>query len=108
MSGAVLLSAGAEQDLASIYDFIADSKGERAAERVLDRLLRVVQRLRDFPEQGSHPPELSALGIRDFRQVMLKPYRIFYRAMDERVIILLIADSRRDMQTLLAQRLLRS
>lgn len=106
MSRAVLLTAGAERDLASIYDYIVDSTGERTAERVLERLLEVAERLREFPERGSHPAELLALGIREFRQVPMDPYRIVYRVIDDRVIILLIADGRRDMQSLLAQRLL--
>jgi toxin ParE1/3/4 len=37
---------------------------------------------------------------------MLAPYRIIYYLSDDRVIIVLIADGRRDMRSLLAQRLL--
>jgi toxin ParE1/3/4 len=46
------------------------------------------------------------LGIRDFRQVILRPYRIIYRALDDAVVITLIADGRRDIQSLPARRLL--
>lgn len=106
MPRSVLLTAGAERDLASIYDFIADAMSERAAERVLGRLLQAVERLRGFPERGSYPPEVLALGIRDFRQVVVKPYRIIYRAVDDHVVVVLVADSRRNMQMLLEQRLL--
>ena len=46
------------------------------------------------------------LGIRDFRQILLPPYRLIYRVMDGTVFILLIADGRRDVQALLERRLL--
>ena len=59
------------------------------------------------PDRGAHPAELLALGIRDFRQVVFKPYRVIYRRLGSKVYIYLAADGRRDMSTLLARRLLR-
>ena len=50
--------------------------------------------------------ELLALGIKEYRQAFFKPYRVIYRVIDSRVIIYVIADGRRDMQTVLARRLL--
>jgi toxin ParE1/3/4 len=46
------------------------------------------------------------LGIREYREVFFKPYRIIYRVVEKNVYIFLIADGRRDMQTLLQRRLL--
>ena len=43
-----------------------------------------------------------ALGIKDYRQTFFKPNRI----VGQRVYVYLIADARRDMQSLLARRLL--
>ena len=51
---------------------------------------------------------MIALGIRDYRQVHFKPYRLIYRVMQRRAIIYVIADSRRDLPALLARRLLQS
>jgi toxin ParE1/3/4 len=102
----VLLTAGAEQDLASIHDYLHEAEGERTAERLLRRILAAGERLAELPERGSHPRELLALGIREYRQVMIRPYRIIYRVIERQVIIMLIADSRQDVQSLLARRLL--
>lgn len=102
----VLLTEGAEQDLESIYDYIAEFDCKANADHVLDRLLEVVESLSAFPERGSYPKELVALGIRDYRQTAFKPYRAIYRVMAHKVYIYVIADSRRDMQSLLARRLL--
>lgn len=102
----VLLTAGAERDLEELYQFIAESDSMANAERVLDRLLELADSLAEFPERGAIPAELKVLGTVDFRQVFFKPYRAIYRLHDDRVIIYLIADGRRDMQSLLARRLL--
>ena len=76
------------------------------ADRVLDRLLAVVESLARFPERGSYPKELLALGIKEYRHAMLEPYRIIYKVSGNQVPIYLIADGRRDMQSVLARRLL--
>ncbi len=60
----------------------------------------------ESPERGAYPKELLALGIRDYREIFFKPYRILYRVLDKNVYVLLIADGRRDMQSLLQRRLL--
>ena len=58
------------------------------------------------PERGAYPKELVLLGIREYREVFFKPYRIIYRILDKNVYVLLIVDGRRDMQLLLQRRLL--
>ncbi len=102
----VLLTAGAQRDLEAIYDYIAETDGQARANHVLDRLLEVSKRLAEFPERGAYPKELLALGIREYRQLFFQPYRLIYRVIGQQVFITLIADGRRDMQALLARRLL--
>ena len=46
------------------------------------------------------------MGIREFREVFFKPYRIIYKVVGKNVYVLLIADGRCDLQTLLQRRLL--
>jgi toxin ParE1/3/4 len=46
------------------------------------------------------------MGNRAFREVHYKSYRIIYRVLDRKVVVLIIADGRRDMRALLARRLL--
>ena len=106
MTYKVILTAGAERDLEALHDYIARHDSPATANRVLDRILKVTGDLATFPERGSHPRELLALGIHDYRQVFFKPYRLIYRIIRTEVVVYLIADGRRDMQTLLAQRLL--
>jgi len=102
----VVLTQGAEQDLESIYEYIAEFDGLANANYVLDQLMEVAEGLAQFPERGSYPKELAALGNKEYRQTMFKPYRMIYRVLGSQVVIYLIADGRREMQSLLALRLL--
>ena len=73
---------------------------------MLDCIEDAVERLATFPERDSQPKELLSLGIREYRQTFLKPYRVIYRIVGQVVYVYLIEDGRRDMQSLLARRLL--
>ena len=102
----VLLAKGAEQDLEAIHDYISEFDCVANADCVLEGFMDVVESLSRFPERGSYPKELIGLGIKEYRQTFFKPYRVIYRAVGNQVIIYLVADGRRDMQTVLARRLL--
>lgn len=109
MTGAafeVLITEGAEQDLEALFDYIAEHDCRANAEYVLDQLMALVDSLSTYPERGAYPRELQALGMREYRQLTFKPYRVIYRIIGPRVYIYLIADGRRDMVSLLSRRLL--
>lgn len=106
MSYQVLLTEDAEADLGDLIDFIADHDSQEKAEYVLNKIEQQILALSEQPQRGVRPKELSTLGIKEFREVFFKPYRIIYRVIGKRVFVYLIADGRRDMQTLLARRLL--
>ena len=105
MAHTVLLTGSAERDLSEIVDYIAEFDSPGNAIRVLDKLVAVAESLAEHPERGSHPRELLALGIREFRQVFFKRYRLIYSVSGSAVHVHLIADGRRDMQALLQRRL---
>jgi toxin ParE1/3/4 len=106
MPFAVLLTNDAARDLEALYDYIALHDAPQKADYVLEQIAKAFSRLSEFPERGAYPKELAALGIREYREIFFKPYRIIYRIMDKDVYVLLIVDGRRDMQTLLQRRLL--
>ena len=75
---------------------------------MLERIERALQGLSEHPQRGNHPRELLDIGIREYREVSFKSYRIIYRVVEDTVYVLVIADGRRDMQTLLQRRLLQA
>lgn len=103
----VLIVRDAELDLADIVGYIAASDSVASAERVPDRILEVCDRVEQFPERGHYPPELRSIGMKRYRQVRFKPYRIIYEIKRRDVIVHLVADGRQSCQALLERRLLR-
>jgi len=102
----VMLTNDAARDLEELYDYIALHDAPRKADYVLDQIEKAFSKLSQFPERGAYPKEMLTLGIREYRQIFFKPYRILYRVMEKNVYVLLIVDGRRDMQSLLQRRLL--
>ena len=108
MSLPVIVLREAERDLESIVDFIADHDSAENARRILRSLNDVIRRLANLPSRGSISKELRALGLDQFREAHYKPYRIVYRVREHAVVVHCIVDGRRDMQSLLRQRLLQT
>jgi toxin ParE1/3/4 len=106
MPFAVFLTKDAARDLDAIYDYISGNDSLQKADHVLKQIEKRFSTLSEFPERGVYPKELLELGIREYREIFFKPYRIIYRIMDKNVYVLLILDGRREMQALLQRRLL--
>jgi toxin ParE1/3/4 len=106
MSFSVLLTDDAVRDLEDLCDYIDLHDVPGKADYVLEQLEKAFNSLSEKPHRGAYPKELLSIGVREYREIFFKPYRIIYRVMDNNVYVLLIADGRRDMQTLLQRRLL--
>jgi toxin ParE1/3/4 len=104
----IQITRNAAIDLERIHDYLSEAEGRAAADYVVRRILEVGRTLAEHPLRGTHPRELLAMGNREFRQAYFKPYRVIYKVLGNRVVIVLIADGRRDMKALLNQRLLSS
>lgn len=101
-----MLTDDASADLEAIYEYIAMHDGEINALRLLEQFEKLIVSLSDFSERGIYPKELSALGIREYRQLNFKPYRMVYRVVGKTVYVYMVVDGRRDMKALLSARLL--
>lgn len=108
MPSLVQLTDDAACDLEEIYGYIARHDSPGRAEHVLERIETVFSSLSESPQRGSYPRELLEIGIREYREVFFKPYRIIYRVTESNVYVLMIADGRRDMRGLLERRLLQA
>ena len=106
MSFQVFLTDDASRDLEELYHYIEPRDAPGKADYVLDQLESVLSTLTENPERCGYPKELLAVGLREYREIVFKPYRIIYRVTGEKVYVMVIADGRRDMQSLLQRRLL--
>ena len=62
--------------------------------------------LTTLPDKDGYPKELEAFGNREYRQLFFKPFRLIYQLAGKYLTVMLVADGRCDMPTLLAKRLL--
>lgn len=106
-SYAVRITQEAEADLLDLFEYIARKDTIENAYSVLSELEGLILSLDQQPERGHYPPELVEHGVRDYREVLFKPYRVIYEVGVKRVFVLACFDGRRDMQLLLERRLLR-
>lgn len=107
----VVLTAEAEGDLQAIYDQRLTHRGAQGvdgADALLDRVYDAIASLAAFSNRGPVPPELATLGIAEWRQLSVPPYRIIYACEADAVTVAVVADSRRDFSRLLERRLLQS
>lgn len=108
MSYQLFLTDDAAYDLEDLYDYIESHDSSEKADYVLDKIEETFSSLAENPERGTYPNELLAVGLKDYREVYFKPYRIIYRIVEKYIYVMVIADERRDMQSLLQQRLLQA
>ena len=100
MKKAVVISAAADIDIASAWDYLASEKGNRqAADRIVGKFQAAMERIADFPNQGVACPELS-VHVRGIRRIRVSSYTIYYRSPNARVVeILRIIHSRRSRES---------
>ena len=103
----VLLTQDAMDDLEAICDYIYVHDSPDKADYVINQIEKTFGRLTLFPERGGYPQELLEVGIREYREVFFKPYRIVYRIQNRKVYVMMIVDGRRDLQALLLRRMLK-
>lgn len=106
MTYAVIIADAALQNLYDIHDYLFEAEGADRALAVVEQIEQQINTLSTLPQQGNLLKELLETVQTSFRELHYKPYRVFYSTGEKTVTVLLVADGRRDMQTLLRQRLL--
>ncbi len=103
----LLIDPLAKSDIIDIYNYVAENDSLENAKKLLTNLEKTYLKLENLPNRGHIPPELKNTGIRRYREIHFKPYRIIYEIIDNIVYVHCILDGRRNMQEILANRLLR-
>lgn len=103
----VIFDHDAEDDLFDVYAFVAMNDSVERANRLFAALRRTCMKLRKLPLRGKIPTELFEIGVTEFRELHFKPYRIIYSFESTTVYVHCVLDGRRDIQTILQERLLR-
>jgi toxin ParE1/3/4 len=94
----------ARRDLFGIVDYL-DGRNPDAAAATLEMLQRKASTLRAAPHRGRVIPELQRLQMREYRELIIAPYRLIYRIIGRLVLVLGVFDSRRNLEDTLLERL---
>jgi len=95
------------RDLEEIVSYVAADAAINAR-RLLAKLRDKAESLALTPGRGRVVPELGRFGIRTWRELLTKPFRVIYRLAGRSVLVLAVLDGRRDLEDVLLERLLRS
>ncbi|MEJ5262657.1 MAG: type II toxin-antitoxin system RelE/ParE family toxin [Ignavibacterium sp.] len=107
MKYSIFILEDAEQDIFDIYRYILVNESKGRADKFFNSIYKKILSLSNQPNRGHCPKELRLLGIFEYFEIVLKPYRIIYRILNKKVFIYCVLDGRRDLQKLLQERLLR-
>jgi addiction module RelE/StbE family toxin len=102
----VIWTPTAERDLIDILEYIA-TDSVSTAKKVAKDIEEKAETLDSFPERGRIVPELQNIGIVGYRELIVKRWRLVYRTEQQNVYVLAVLDSRRDLESILLERLLR-
>jgi addiction module RelE/StbE family toxin len=100
------ITQNAENDLDEIISYISRNNPQTAL-KILKKLQDRIQTLDHFPYKGGYVPELLQKNIKDYRQLNESPWRIIYKVEDKIVNILTVIDSRRNIQDILINKLIK-
>jgi plasmid stabilization system protein ParE len=102
----VNITRNAENDLVEIVEYISRNNPQTAL-KILERIHGRIKSLDHFPYRGGYVPELLEKNIKDYRQLLETPWKIIYKIENDRVNMLTIIDSRRNVQDILIKKLIK-
>lgn len=100
-------TAEARDDLLQVVDFITFDNPV-AAEHILYHLRTRALTLDRFAERGRLVPELRDTRFRQYRELIVKPWRMIYSIEKHVVRVIALFDGRRDLRELLHERFART
>jgi plasmid stabilization system protein ParE len=103
----VIWTQNAELDLELIIEYIKTNSIE-IAKKIFIEIKQECNKLYTLPERKRVVPEFQEIGIVKYREIIYKRWRIIYKIGDEKVYVLLVADSSRNLEDILFQRLIKS
>jgi len=101
----VVWTESAVSDFEGIIEYIAENN-PLTAKTLFAKLKEQVEALSYSPQRGRHIPELQEQGILLYRELIIPPWRVMYKIQNKIVYILVIIDSRRNIEDILLEKLI--
>ena len=101
----VYWTKSAKKDLKNIIEFIKKDS-YNIAQNIYTNIKEESKKLSFMSERKRVVPELKALGITKYREIVYKKWRIIFKIENRAIYVIMLIDSRRDIKDLLFQRVL--
>lgn len=95
----------ASSDLLNIIDYISEDSTDTAIS-IFEKIRSKCETLNQSPGRGRVVPELKEYGIYSYHEIIIKPWRVIYRISDNKIYVLAVIDSRRNIEDILIERFL--
>lgn len=106
MKKEIVWSQDASDDLIEIVTYIKEKSGRNIANEIYQRIMNHIENIDDFPESGRFVSELMSIGVIDIREIIEKPWRIFYRIISNKIQIISVIDGRRNVEEILYKKVI--
>jgi len=100
----IIISRFAENDLNEIVNYFLEINPEYA-KALFQKIKSKIFELKEFPERGKIVPELEQQGIIKYHQILEGNYRIIYSIKKLEINVLVVVDSRRELEKVLMTKL---
>jgi plasmid stabilization system protein ParE len=101
----VIWTRNAQFDLESIIEYIKiDSVN--IAKKIFFEIKNECANLHYFPQRKRVVPELQQIGILKYREIIHERWRVIFKIDNRKVYVLLVVDSRRNLEDILFQGLI--
>ena len=101
----VIWTKNAQFDLESIIEYIKIDSLD-IAKKIFFEIKKECDDLHYFPQRKRIVPELQQIGILKYREIIYEKWRIIFKIDNTKVYVLLVLDSRRNLEDILFQRLI--
>jgi len=98
-------AAPAREDINEIIEYISQTNINYAV-KILNKIEDQVDKLDIFPERYRIVPELERFGYLLYREIIVDYWRIIYKIENNSIYIMLVIDSRRNLEDLILKKIL--
>ncbi|MBK8188095.1 MAG: type II toxin-antitoxin system RelE/ParE family toxin [Cellvibrio sp.] len=107
MHYSLIVLESAETDLKEIKHYVNQRFSAGIWKKTSNQLKTALKQIQRFPYSGSIPIEVIELQLNQYQQIICDMNRIIYEIDDNKILIHMIVDVRRDMKSLLMKRLMK-
>ena len=98
----------ADDDMADMKKSLVRNFGKEVYKNVLNTIKSDLNKLKEFPGLGHVPEEFEEFNLIQYHQIISAKNKIIYEVTGKTIFVHIVCNFRRDLKTLLTQRILKS